>query len=315
MRRLRVERRRAICLSMSAGATDPAGRPTILLLKRAEASVSGAIFGALSSVGFNVAENDPGPVDGVDLVLAEGRTDRETLLARAAGTGSLRAPGGLVLLLRSSEYADWHSRHAEAARLRAQASAAAPGLRINAIGLGDDLGPLGGALRLVLAAPSMTGQLLWLDGRTHYAVETGKLVRPRGGHVAAGLRWVFVRDLVLACRIGVYRHEQTGEQRIRINLELGVREEAAPVQDRLSEVVCYDRIVTAIRRVVATGHVSLVETLAERVAAVCLEDARVAMARVRIEKLDVYADAESAGVEIERWGGILQRNPSAATRS
>ena len=61
-----------------------------------------------------------------------------------------------------------------------------------------------------------------------------------------------------------------------------------------------DRIVT-IRHAVGAGHVNLVETLAERIAAMCLEDRRVLSARVRIEKLDVFAEAESVGVEIERF--------------
>ena len=49
---------------------------------------------------------------------------------------------------------------------------------------------------------------------------------------------------------------------------------------------------------------NLVETLADRIAEMCLEDQRVRTARVRIEKLDVFADAESAGVEIERFSTI-----------
>jgi 7,8-dihydroneopterin aldolase/epimerase/oxygenase len=43
-----------------------------------------------------------------------------------------------------------------------------------------------------------------------------------------------------------------------------------------------------------------VETLAERIAALCLSDRRVRVARVRVEKLDVFPDATSVGVEIER---------------
>jgi dihydroneopterin aldolase len=43
-----------------------------------------------------------------------------------------------------------------------------------------------------------------------------------------------------------------------------------------------------------------VETLAEQIAALCLEDRRVRVARVRVEKLDVFVDATSVGVEIER---------------
>ena len=45
---------------------------------------------------------------------------------------------------------------------------------------------------------------------------------------------------------------------------------------------------------------NLVETLAERLAGICLQDPRVRSARVRVEKLDVFADAVSVGVEIER---------------
>jgi dihydroneopterin aldolase len=45
----------------------------------------------------------------------------------------------------------------------------------------------------------------------------------------------------------------------------------------------------------------LVETRAEDVAAMCLEDRRVLSARVRVEKLDILEDAQSVGVEIERF--------------
>ena len=55
-----------------------------------------------------------------------------------------------------------------------------------------------------------------------------------------------------------------------------------------------------IRAMVASGHVNLVETLAERIADIFLSDPRVDAVRVRVEKLDIFADAESVGVEIER---------------
>jgi dihydroneopterin aldolase len=49
--------------------------------------------------------------------------------------------------------------------------------------------------------------------------------------------------------------------------------------------------------------VQLVETLAERLCEACLEDKRVVSARVRVEKLDVFPDATSVGVEVERRNG------------
>lgn len=126
-----------------------------------------------------------------------------------------------------------------------------------------------------------------------------------------GVRHVFVRDLMLDARIGVHRHEKNKQQRIRINLDMAVREgavrdgaarEGSPQsRDRLADVVCYEKIVVAVRALMGQGHVNLVETLAERVAALCLQDARVISARVRVEKLDVFEDAMSVGVEIERF--------------
>ncbi len=118
--------------------------------------------------------------------------------------------------------------------------------------------------------------------------------------VAPGQRLVFVRDLVLSASVGVHGHERTQRQRVRINLELAVVEGAEPLADDLAQVVCYEQIVNGIRALVAEGHVKLVETLAERIAGLCFEDDRVRSARVRVEKLDVFPEAESVGVAIER---------------
>jgi dihydroneopterin aldolase len=116
----------------------------------------------------------------------------------------------------------------------------------------------------------------------------------------AGLRHVFVRDLVFPARIGVHAHEKGGPQRIRLNLDLGVRESGVDLGDRLENVVCYEAVIDRVRAIVAEGHVNLVETLAERIAQACLEDARVRRTVVRIEKLDVFPEATSVGVTIER---------------
>jgi dihydroneopterin aldolase len=113
------------------------------------------------------------------------------------------------------------------------------------------------------------------------------------------VRHVFVRDLLLSASIGVHGHEHHAPQRIRINLDLAVREEH--FEDDLSHVVCYEKLVAGVRALCGQGHVKLVETLAERIAELCLADARVGTVRVRVEKLDVFEDAASVGVEIERF--------------
>ncbi len=123
---------------------------------------------------------------------------------------------------------------------------------------------------------------------------------------AAGLRHVFVRDLVLDCNIGVHQHEKGRVQRVRINLDLGVTE-GGTHHDRLENVVCYEDIVKKVRAVVADGHINLAETLAERIAALCLQDPQCRSARVRVEKLEVFDDAGAVGVEIERISSLRPR--------
>jgi 7,8-dihydroneopterin aldolase/epimerase/oxygenase len=59
-------------------------------------------------------------------------------------------------------------------------------------------------------------------------------------------------------------------------------------------------VVEGIRRILGEGHINLVETLAERIAAQCLDDHRIVGAKVRVEKLDVMPEASAVGVEIER---------------
>lgn len=120
---------------------------------------------------------------------------------------------------------------------------------------------------------------------------------------ARGLRHVFLRDMVVDASIGVYAHEQGAPQRIRVNVDLGVTETESGLavgRDELSRVLNYETVVETVRAVVAAGHVQLVETLAERVAVSCLQDHRVEIVRVRVEKLDVFADLAAVGVEIER---------------
>ena len=116
---------------------------------------------------------------------------------------------------------------------------------------------------------------------------------------ARGIRHVFIRNLELPAHIGVYRQEEGRTQPVRINVDLAT-DEIADAQDMLENVVDYHVIEKRIRAIIAEGHVRLAETLAERIAAACFEDARVRTVRVRVEKLEALTHAESVGIEIER---------------
>lgn len=115
------------------------------------------------------------------------------------------------------------------------------------------------------------------------------------------LRRVFVNDLILDAEIGVWSHEKGKTQKVRINVDLLVHEASNYHQDKLENVVCYNEIVTKIQTLLKQGHMSLVETLAENIAALCLEDNRVYKTVIKVEKLEAIENAESVGVEITRY--------------
>lgn len=115
---------------------------------------------------------------------------------------------------------------------------------------------------------------------------------------------IVVKDLVLLCSIGAYPEERLHRQRVRFNVDLHALWPSGAFDDDLSKVVNYKDITTGIRGLVEEGHINLVETLAERIAGMCLEDQRVVDARVSVEKLDVEPAAAGIGVEIERHRSI-----------
>lgn len=115
-------------------------------------------------------------------------------------------------------------------------------------------------------------------------------------HVA-GIDRVFVRDFVIETEIGAYAHERNTRQRVRFNVEAQVRRRPR-ADDDFQNLFSYDVITDAIRRFATSGHITLVETLAERIAETTLRDRHVLRVRVCVEKLDILDG--SVGVEIVR---------------
>ncbi len=108
---------------------------------------------------------------------------------------------------------------------------------------------------------------------------------------------IFVRDFVLPVRIGAYAHERNKMQNVRFNVDVKALR-ADHIAKDMRDVVSYDLITDSVRMIIAQNHISLVETLAERIAALILTHPRVSSVTVRVEKLEVGPGA--AGVEILR---------------
>ncbi len=114
----------------------------------------------------------------------------------------------------------------------------------------------------------------------------------------APLDRISVRDYEREVEIGAFQSERGVQQRIRFNVVLEVSRHDAARDDDVDKVISYDTITEAIELQLTTERINLLETLAERVAERCLEDARAVRVFVRIEKLDRIPG--TLGVEIVR---------------
>src|SRR6266436_4001638 len=109
---------------------------------------------------------------------------------------------------------------------------------------------------------------------------------------------VTVRGLVLMSSIGIRPREREQPQRVRVSVDL-MAADAFPGENR-RHIINYEKVVAAIRKIAASGHIDLCEGFAERVSRACFADPRVVRVRVWVEKLDVFPDAEGVGAMLER---------------
>lgn len=97
---------------------------------------------------------------------------------------------------------------------------------------------------------------------------------------------------------GVFDFERREGQTFVIDLALGVDTSVAAASDDLRDTVDYGSLVGSVKSAVEKDPVDLIETLAQRIADVCLLDARVQWARVTVHKPDAPIDAAFTDVAL-----------------
>jgi dihydroneopterin aldolase len=90
---------------------------------------------------------------------------------------------------------------------------------------------------------------------------------------------------------GVLEHERRDGQTFVIDLVLGLDTSVAAASDDLADTVDYGGLALAVKDGVEHDPVDLIETLADRIAAICLTDHRVDWCRVTVHKPDAPIEA------------------------
>lgn len=112
---------------------------------------------------------------------------------------------------------------------------------------------------------------------------------------------IHLRDYVVEAEIGAFQSERGRTQRLRFDISVELAATTANAGDHVDAIMSYDMLTRAVAESLADQRYNLVETLAERIAAVILLHPQAALVRVRVEKLDRIPGA--LGVTITRRAG------------
>jgi len=111
---------------------------------------------------------------------------------------------------------------------------------------------------------------------------------------------ILIRDLRVDVLIGIHRRERLVAQVVSIDLDIGLPGEAVFVSDRVADTIDYEQVALGIKALAASGHFKLVETFAERIARLIIDDFKAPWVKVSAAKIGILPNAKLVGVSIER---------------
>ena len=111
---------------------------------------------------------------------------------------------------------------------------------------------------------------------------------------------VFIKGLRAETVIGVYDWERKIRQPLVFDLEMATDNRAAAKEDDLTKAIDYAAISQRVIAEVESSSFELIETLAEHLAVIILEEFGVQWLQLRVLKPTAVAEADAVGVQIQR---------------
>jgi dihydroneopterin aldolase len=111
---------------------------------------------------------------------------------------------------------------------------------------------------------------------------------------------IFLHDLRIETVIGIWEWERKIRQTVAIDLEMSADIRKAAATDSVDDTLNYKLVAKRVQQFVADSSFQLVETLAENIAGIVLDEFDVAWVRVKVNKPGAIRGARDVGVIIER---------------
>lgn len=111
---------------------------------------------------------------------------------------------------------------------------------------------------------------------------------------------VYIRDLRIETIIGIYDWERETRQTVSLDLEMGTDIRKAAASDHIDDTLDYKSVAKRLIQFVSDSDFQLVETMAERIAEIVLNEFNVPWMKLRLSKPGAVTGSQDVGVIIER---------------
>lgn len=111
---------------------------------------------------------------------------------------------------------------------------------------------------------------------------------------------IYLTDLRIDTVIGVYAWERQFKQTLIFDIQLAADVAAAAATDALEDTVDYNAITQRLKAFADENHFDLVETLAERMTEIILNEFHVPWVHLKVNKKAAIRGVREVGVIVER---------------
>lgn len=115
---------------------------------------------------------------------------------------------------------------------------------------------------------------------------------------------IFLKNLVITAKHGVYDSEKVIEQRFKINLELEADNDLSSESDNVKDTIDYAYVRQVVINTIQNNTFNLIERLAQEISDQVLMDTRILQITVSISKLDAF-ETGIPGIKITRDQPII----------